>query len=153
MNSDFIKIIKPQTLQEFEAYYFLRYKILRKPWNRELGSEKDDQEADSIHAMACNQDNLVLGVCRLQLNSTHEAQIRYMAVEENVQGFGIGRKLMEFMEKEAIKINASKIILHSRASANNFYEKCGYVVVEKSYLMWGEIQHYLMEKEIKKSDF
>ena len=57
------------------------------------------------------------------------------------------------MEKEAIKINASKIILHSRASANNFYEKCGYVVVEKSYLMWGEIQHYLMEKEIKKSDF
>ena len=85
MNSDFIKIIKPQTLQEFEAYYFLSYKILRKPWNRELGSEKDDQEADSIHAMACNQNKLVLGVCRLQLNSTHEAQIRYMAVEENVR--------------------------------------------------------------------
>jgi N-acetylglutamate synthase-like GNAT family acetyltransferase len=148
LNPESIKISQPQTSKEFEAYYLVRYEQLRKPWNQPLGSEMDDIESLCIHAMASDNNDNIVGVCRIQFNSNNEAQIRYMAVVEKAQGLGIGRKLIDYMETQAVKHGAHKIILHSRFNAVDFYKKCGYSVKEKSYLMWGEIQHYLMEKII-----
>lgn len=139
---------KPQSPEDFEAYYLLRYEVLRKPWAQPPGSEKDDNEEESVHAMACNQNGDVLGVCRLQMNSKEEAQLRFMGVKANTQGTGVGRKLIHFMEEEARQMGASYIILQARENAVPFYEKCGYKVIEKTFLMWGEIQHYLMKKSI-----
>lgn len=143
-----IIIKEPQTLKEFEAYYLLRYEVLRKPWNQPPGSEKDTNEDSSIHIMACDKNNQVLGVCRLQFNSPSEAQLRYMCVKENTQGLGIGKKLIAYSEEKAKKLGAKKIILQAREIAVEFYKKCGYSIVEKSFLMWDEIQHYLMTKLI-----
>jgi predicted GNAT family N-acyltransferase len=148
LNNDFIKITEPQTPQEFEAYFLLRYNILRKPWNQPFGSEKDEQEGQCIHAMACDKNKNVVGVCRLQFNSAGEAQIRYMAVKDDVQGMGVGRKLIDFLECKVRQKNTKKIILQSRENAVEFYKKNGYVIIEKSYLLWGQIQHYLMEKQL-----
>lgn len=148
MQINSIIFLEPQTPKEFEAYYLLRYEILRKPWNKPFGSEKDEQEDESIHMMACDENRNILGVCRLQFNSANEAQLRYMAVKEGTQGLGIGKKLIEYAEDKAKEKCAKKMILQSREIAIGFYEKCGFKIVEKSYLMWGEIQHYLMEKEL-----
>lgn len=148
MLKDQIKISEPQTPQEFEAYYLLRYEVLRKPWNQPVGSEKDEHEHSSVHAMACDDQNNVLGVCRLQYNSATEAQLRFMGVKPNTQGGGIGKKLMAHMEDKAKAHGSKRMILQARENAVEFYKKCGYRVVEKSFLMWGEIQHYLMEKAL-----
>ena len=98
--------------------------------------------------MACDQNNNVLGVCRLQFNTPLEAQLRFMGVKENTQGLGIGKKLIAFAEEKAKNKGATKIILQAREIAIEFYKKCGYSIVEKSFLMWDEIQHYLMEKKL-----
>ena len=98
--------------------------------------------------MACDQNNNVLGVCRLQFNSPTEAQLRFMGVKENTQGLGIGKKLIAFAEQKAKQQGAKKLILQAREIALEFYKKCGYTLVKKSFLMWDEIQHYLMEKEL-----
>lgn len=145
-----VSIKEPQTPKEFEAYYLLRYEILRKPWNQPPGSEKDAQEDTSVHIMATDTDEHknVLGVCRIQFNSDSEAQLRFMAVKEDTQGLGIGRKLIEYAEAKAKGNGASSMILQSREIAVEFYKKCGYAVIEKSFLMWGEIQHYLMRKNL-----
>ena len=143
-----ISIKEPQTPKEFEAYYLLRYEVLRKPWNKPLGSEKDENEKTSIHIMAVDDNKTVLGVCRIQFNSDSETQLRFMAVKENTQGLGIGRKLIEYAETTAKKKGANSMILQAREIAVDFYKKCGYTIIEKSFLMWDEIQHYLMEKEL-----
>ena len=148
MKNNSIIIKEPRTIEELEAYYLLRYQILREPWNQPFGSEKDEQENISIHAMAYYNEKNILGVCRLQFNSNEEAQLRYMAVAKNNQGFGIGKKLIEYMEERTRIEGTKKIVLHARENALPFYEKCGYRIIEKSYLMWGEIQHYLMEKKL-----
>lgn len=147
MNNSII-ISRPQTTKEFEAYYLLRYKILREPWGQPLGSEKDEQEKSSIHIMASDNNKMVIGVCRLQFNSEQEAQIRFMAVEKNTQGMGIGKKMLDFIEKEAMTNGRREIILQARENAVEFYKRCGYQVVEKSFLMYNEIQHFLMKKII-----
>ena len=149
MKSFKIKIHEPQTKQKFEAYYLLRYEVLRKPWNQPIGSEKDDLEAVSIHAFAEDNDDRILGVCRMHLNSSTEAQIRFMGVASHAQGLGVGKKLVQYLENKAKEKGIQKIILQSRENAVGFYLKCGYTKMEKTYLMWGEIQHYLMTKELQ----
>ncbi len=144
-----ITIVEPQTSEEFEAYFLVRYNVLRKPWRKPIGSEKDEMEKDCTHAMAIDSNGNIIGVCRLQFNSPSQAQIRYMAVIESEQGQGIGSRLLHYMEDKAKRNNVKNVILHARSSALNFYLNCGYVNNGKSYLLWDSIQHYLMSKFFK----
>ena len=141
-----IKICFPQGKQ-FEDYYELRWRVLRKPWNQPRGSEKDELEDKSIHIMACDGDKIV-GVARLHFNSKEEAQIRYMAVDENYRRRGIGSMMLQRSEEIAKERGASHIVLNARENAVGFYEKNGYKIVEKSYVLFGEIQHYKMMKKL-----
>ncbi len=141
-----IKICFPRGKQ-FEKYYELRWKILRKPWNQPRGSERDDIEDEAIHIMACDDDKIV-GVARLHFNSMEEAQIRYMAVDEKYRGQGIGSMMLRRLEEIAKKKGAKYIILNARENAVNFYKKNGYSTVEKSYVLFNTIQHYKMMKNL-----
>lgn len=140
-------IIKsPETPEEFEKYYYLRWKILRAPWNQPKGSEKDDLEKQSIHIIAVENDE-VIGVGRAHFNSSSEAQFRYMAVDDQWQGKGIGKRILDELERPVIENGAMKIILHARDNAVKFYERNGYKIVKPSHTLFGVIPHYLMEKQ------
>ena len=60
----------------------------------------------------------------------------------------LGNTIIEKLELLARNKKSSKIILHSRDNAVKFYEKNGFIVIEKSYLLFDEIQHFLMEKTL-----
>jgi N-acetylglutamate synthase-like GNAT family acetyltransferase len=142
------KVTQPQTPSDLEKYYALRYEVLRKPWGEPVGSEKDEQENECVHAMIKDDKGDVLAVCRLQMNDPLTGQVRYMGVRAGMQGKGLGKQIMDFMEKTACEKGAQKVILHARENAVKFYESCGYHHVEQSYLLFGTIQHYLMEKNL-----
>jgi len=145
-------IKQPETDKEFEEYYHLRWKLLRAPWNQPEGSEIDDIEAQCFHIMAVmmNEDkkDKVIGVARLQFNTDSKAQIRYMAVAKEQERKGVGRKLMNAMESYARSTMCKHIVLDAREPAVAFYQKLGYRLIEKSYLLFGEIQHFRMQKEL-----
>jgi predicted GNAT family N-acyltransferase len=141
-------IIKPpETESDFEQYFQLRWKILRKPWHQKKGTEQDNDEKTSYHLMAI-ENNTVLGVARLQLITQNKAQLRYMAVENTHSGLGIGKAIVQSMENYALNNNIHSIMLHARENAVGFYEKLGYKIIEKSYLLFDSIQHYEMKKEL-----
>ncbi len=143
-NSNFV-VEQPSTKQDFETYYDLRYQVLRKPWRQPIGSEFDETDDTSIHAFIRNND-IAIACARLHFVDDITAQIRYMAVHQNYQGKGLGKLVINYLEDIAKKNKRSRIILHARENAVRFYESCGYATKEKSYLLWEEIQHYLMEK-------
>ena len=144
-----MEIIEPNTSDEFKIYYKLRYEVLREPWFQPKGSERDDEEETSLHRMIIDEPKgKAVAVGRLQFNSIEEAQIRYMAVSDDYQGKGYGRKMVKALDKIAREKGSRKIILQSRGNAVEFYEKNGYKIIEKSYLLFDEIQHWLMEKEL-----
>ncbi|MCD6573014.1 MAG: GNAT family N-acetyltransferase [Thermoplasmata archaeon] len=130
-----------------KKYYELRWEILRKPWNQPRGSERDDMEDKAIHIMACD-GNKIVGVARLHFNGIKEAQIRYMAVEEGYRRRGIGSMMLRRLEEMAKEKGAEYIILNARENAVNFYKKNGYSIIEKSYVLFNEIQHYKMKKKL-----
>ncbi len=141
------KIYSPQTEKEFEKYYQLRWRILRKPWNRPRGSEKDEFEESAIHIIAkINCD--IIGVGRVHLNSETEAQIRYMAVEEKYRGKGIGSLILKALEKKSKMLGAKYIILNSRDNAIKFYEKNHYKIIGKAHTLFGKIEHWRMKKDL-----
>ena len=144
-----MKIIEPTTSEEFKKYYNLRYEILRKPWGQPLGSERDEGEGTSIHRMIIdNKTGNALAVGRLQFNSTHEAQIRYMAVADDLQGKGLGNQIILALEDVAQGKGVQRIILSARGNALQFYKNNGYEIVKKTHFLFGEIQHWLMGKEL-----
>jgi len=142
-----MKLKEPTTSEDFEKYFELRWRILRAPWKQPKGSEQDDEEGRSHHIMAMEND-LLIGVARLQFPEQNIAQLRYMAIDRRYQNKGIGREIVAYMEDIARKNNAEQLILHARNNALGFYEKLGYKITEKSYLLFNSIQHYKMRKEL-----
>jgi N-acetylglutamate synthase-like GNAT family acetyltransferase len=143
-----MQVREPKTKKEFQKYYDLRWRILRKPWNQPKGSEKDELEKESIHIMLCEKGK-PLGVGRVHFNSPKEAQIRYMAVEEGLHGKGIGTTILKELEKRAREKGANHIVLNARDSATGFYKKHGYHITGKAHTLFGVIPHYKMRKELK----
>ncbi|MFM8242546.1 MAG: GNAT family N-acetyltransferase [Crocinitomicaceae bacterium] len=139
------EIRSPKSDKEWVEYYDLRYRVLRKPWNQPRGSERNDGDESGLH-FALFESGIIKAIARLDESAPFEAQVRFVAVEFNNQGCGYGRLIMEACENLAKNRGDLKMILHAREVALDFYKRLDYKLVEKSHLLFGEIQHYLMVK-------
>jgi predicted GNAT family N-acyltransferase len=138
----------PETHSEWEAYYDLRYRIMREPLNQPVGSERNEGDSSGEH-FALFENNIIKAIARLDKHSEGVAQVRFVAVETDVQGKGYGKKIMQATEKRALELGNHKMILHARDYALDFYTRLEYQTIEKSYKLFDVLQHFLMEKELK----
>jgi N-acetylglutamate synthase-like GNAT family acetyltransferase len=145
--SDF-SITHPSTPQEFEEYFDLRWRILRSPWGQPRGSEKDNMEEDSEHVSIRSENGLHIGVGRLHQLNADEAQIRYMAVENNFRNKGVGLTIYSYLENIAHHKGLKRIIVNARLSAIGFYEHLGFIIISDGATLFNEIEHKVMQKEI-----
>ena len=136
------------TQNQIDGIIDLRYEILRKPWNQPKETSTDGMEESAINAFIEDNDK-VIACGRLQDNGGGVGQIRYMAVDDNYQGKGLGKLIVTKLEEEARKINLHTIELQARENAVEFYKSQDYSVKETSFKLWDIIQHYLMAKELK----
>lgn len=133
---------------DIERILQLRYKVLRAPWNQPIDTATDTIEDKCINAYIEDENGKVIACGRLQKNENKIGQIRFMAVSDDYQGKGLGKLIVGHLEKRAKELQLKSIELQARENAVNFYKSCGYSIKEKSFLLWGIIQHYLMEKEL-----
>ena len=56
--------------------------------------------------------------------------------------------IVNALEQEAGNRNINSIVLDAREPAVGFYEKLGYSIEKKSYLLFNEIQHFRMRKHL-----
>lgn len=136
------------TKEQVEAIIALRYTILRKPWNQPAETASDQLENSSLNAFIQDDKGMVIACGRLQENEGKIGQVRFMAVDNAHQGKGLGKKILNFLEAKGKELSLKKIELQARENALEFYKANDYQVKEKSFLLWGLIQHYLMEKEL-----
>ena len=142
-----IEIRSPKTASEWQDYYDLRYRVLRKPLNQPLGSEKNEGDITGEH-FALYENGHLKAIARLDISEPKIAQVRFVAVESDTQGKGYGKLIMTATEEKAKKDGNEKMILHARDYAVKFYEKLNYQLIEKSYKLFDVLQHYLMEKKL-----
>jgi N-acetylglutamate synthase-like GNAT family acetyltransferase len=144
------KVKEAKNKTELDAILKLRYKILREPWGQPASSATDDLENTSVNAYIEDEAGNAIACGRLQENENKTGQIRFMAVDNTYQGKGLGKLIVDHLEKKAEDLQLKIIELQARENALKFYESCGYKIRSKSFLLWGIIQHYLMEKEVGK---
>jgi N-acetylglutamate synthase-like GNAT family acetyltransferase len=136
------------TNQQLNSIFKLRYEVLRKPWSQTIDSATDQLEHKSINAFIQNNKGVYIACGRLQENENKIGQIRFMAVDQNYQGKGLGKLIITSLEEKAKELKLNKIQLQARENAVSFYKNNGYVMIEKTFLLWDQIQHFLMEKQI-----
>ncbi|GAB3304046.1 GNAT family N-acetyltransferase [Hymenobacter tenuis] len=144
-------ITTPASAAEWDAYYQLRYAVLRQPWQQPPGSERadDDLAPTTTHALILAPDtSAAVAVGRLHPSGPGQGQLRFMAVHPSWQGRGLGRAVLLHLEAAARTQGMQEIVLHARAEAVQFYQRLGYEVVAPSHLLFGTIPHFLMRRAL-----
>jgi predicted GNAT family N-acyltransferase len=131
----------PEQLESIE----LRRDVLRKPLGLDFQQRDLDAESSQFH-MAYIKDGQVQGILILK-PATEEGVIRMrqVAVRADLQGQGIGKKLVGFSEDWSIRNGYKRMELHARKTAVDFYKSMGYASEGDEFLEVG-IPHMLMYK-------
>ncbi len=133
--------------KEYLQMVDLRNEILRKPLGLTFEPEELDREKEDTLISAFEED-ILLGCCLLTKVDTKCVRLRQMAVQNNLQGKGIGAAMMNYAENVARDAGYQKMIMHARKTAIGFYEKLGYKVTGKEFEEI-TIPHYIMEKKLR----
>lgn len=124
----------------------LREEILRKPLGLEFSEDELEEEYNQFH-LAAISENKIISILLLQVVDPQRIKMRQVAVQQNLQGKGIGKSLVLFAEKFALEKGFSKMGLHARMEAVPFYEKLGYETFGEQF-MEVNIPHYFMSKQL-----
>ena len=141
-----IVIKSPTTKDDFKAYYAVRYRTLREPLGHLKGTEKDDYEPISEHFMAVDTDtNQVWGVIKLFEKAPGVGNFSHLAVDPDHQHKGIGKMLLEAVEKRARERGFQTLGTMSRVTATAYFERRGYHIrgiptphLGTAHLVWVE---------------
>lgn len=144
-------VSSPRTQAEMQAALDLRYRVLREPWGQPPGSEQDPMDTEAFHLTVMAPCGRLLGTGRLHWNSDAEAQIRYMAVEENARGRNVGRDLVWGLEAAARRSNVKSIVLQAREDVEGFYRKLGYRTIGPGPTLFETVRHVKMQKDLHAS--
>ncbi|WP_341228366.1 GNAT family N-acetyltransferase [uncultured Arcticibacterium sp.] len=124
----------------------LRDEILRKPINLKIEDDDLSDEVNQIHFVAL-LDNELVGVVVLK-KEDQIGKLRQMAVNPEIQGKQIGRKLVDTLEAYAKENGIKEINLHARHYAAGFYEKLGYANTSKPAFEEVGMKHFEMAKAL-----
>jgi predicted GNAT family N-acyltransferase len=89
----------------------------------------------------------MLACCLLTKVDHCTVKLRQMAVQNNLQGKGIGASIMSFAETVARDKGFKKLTMHARDTAIGFYEKFDYKVNGESFIEVN-VPHHIMEKRL-----
>ena len=133
--------------KEYKQMLKLRHQILRKPLNLTFSTDELEREKNDVLIGAFDEDK-ILGCCLLTQVDKDCVRLRQMAVQNNLQGKGIGAAMMNFAENVARDLGYRKLIMHARKTAIGFYEKLGYKVSGKEFEEIS-LPHIIMEKKLR----
>ena len=113
----------------------LRYRILREPLGLGFTPEQLASESNDLHlaAYAANLDGALVGCLVLSPVDESVIKMRQVAVQETLQGRGIGTALVEQAEEEARNRGFARMVLSARDTAVLFYVRHGYEIIGEPY--------------------
>ncbi len=132
--------------KEYLQMVKLRNDILRQPLGLSFTPDELAREKEDI-LIGAFDDEVMLACCILTRDENHSLRLRQMAVQNNLQGKGIGASMMNFAEILTRDKGYKKLVMHARETAVGFYEKLGYSVVGDKFTEV-TIPHFVMEKKL-----
>ncbi len=133
--------------KEYNDTLELRNKVMRIPLGLNIHDEDFSCEKESV-IVGAFEDESMLGV-GVMSNKDDVYKVEYVCVDSDIQSRGVGSKMLDFLEKTAVKKGGKKISLDARVSAKEFYLRHGYKTVGEIFLLdYAPVEHIVMEKDI-----
>ena len=132
--------------KEYKQMVALRMEILRKPLGLSFTEDELANEKNDILIGAFDEDK-ILACCLLTKVDSATVKLRQMAVQNNLQGKGIGASMMSFAETVARDKGFKKLMMHARNTAIGFYEKFDFKVKGNEFIEVN-VPHHVMEKRL-----
>lgn len=127
----------------------IRHQVLRKNKPIETCYFNKDNEKDTYH-LGVFLASKPIGICTLVHNpkkiesNNYSYQLRGMAIVEDHQGKGVGRKLLQHLPQFCFQKNISSIWCNARIKAVPFYQKHNFSSTGIPFDMAGVGMHQLM---------
>lgn len=138
------KIINPYS-KEYEKVVDLRQDILRTPLGLVFTEAELEREKNNIQIAGFIDDDIIATASLTAEPPSY--RMRLVAVKENLQGLGVGSKLLDFCNAYAKEKGMTSIYCHAREHAIPFYKKKGYVAEGEDFNEVG-IMHIKMRKTL-----
>jgi GNAT superfamily N-acetyltransferase len=115
----------------------LRHRVLRTGLPRESANFAGDDEAGTIHLAAVLGEEIVgcATVMRISFEGEGACQLRGMGVDEEYQHAGIGKMLLEEVDRVALGQGVGLLWANARAPALGFYRRQGWEVVGGEFVV------------------
>ncbi len=134
------------TEQERDEAFCVRKEVFVKEQGISEALVFDANDDIALHVIA-RDNGCVVGTARILLLTERQAKVERMAVLSVSRRYGIGKKILQFMENELRRREIRQITLHAQYNTAVFYEACGFRESGKPFLEAG-IKHILMKKEL-----
>ncbi|MET0391661.1 MAG: GNAT family N-acetyltransferase [Chitinophagaceae bacterium] len=131
---------------EYDRMIALRMDLLCRPLGLSFTAEQLEKEKQDW-LIAAFEDEAMTGCCVLTHFDDTTLQLRQMAVRQDIQHSGTGRRILSFAEQTARENGYTTLMMHARDVATGFYEKCGYHIAGEPFTEV-TILHYCMEKKL-----
>lgn len=139
-------LVTPHLGRNYWKAVDLRHDILREPLGLRFTREQLLAEDKDIHVVY-RFDNVVWACLVLTPLDDKRIKMRQVAVDDDLQGKGIGSKLLEWSEALAKDKGYQWMECNARKGAVPFYLKHGYQTVGDEFVEVG-IPHYHMQKQL-----
>jgi len=106
--------------------------------------EWDGRDGEALHFLAI-RDKTPVGTARLRMLPDGVAKVERVAVRRDLRGRGVGRLLMEAVERRARQLGAREAALGAQVTAIPFYQRLGWTAEGPVFLDAG-IPHRRMRK-------
>ena len=114
---------------------------------KEFSAQKVMERANNGHMYVVLDDNKIIGTGTISdyWGYIDESILLTIFVLPEYHGMGIGRKIIETLEKDELFLRAKRVEVCASITACGFYEKCGYRYKDGVKKL-DEENHYRMEK-------
>jgi N-acetylglutamate synthase-like GNAT family acetyltransferase len=137
---DILKI-KQSDCELYQQERELRNEVLLRPIGLpDYGWEHNDKEAAHFVAV---KDHIVVGCVLLVKRENNRAQLMQMAVKEEFQSTGVGKKLLQKLIENAKNQNIKEVYCHARENAIPFYLKNNFKIYDKPFVEVGVVHNYM----------
>jgi GNAT superfamily N-acetyltransferase len=130
----------------------LRHAVLRAGLPRESALFPGDERPDAIHVVGEAPDGRIVGCVTLHPSRWKDApawQLRGMATDAAVRGTGVGRAMLDVVERE---VRSPSPILqlwcNARVAAAGFYQRAGWAMESEQFEIPSAGPHVRMSKRL-----
>ena len=135
--------------EEYAQCLRLRDEVLRRPLGLNLFAEDLSGEGNCRHIAALRGEKAA-GTAQLLPDPERPGamRVRQVAVSADCRGQGLGRKMLDFAVRLAVREGFSAVTVHARETAAGFYRKMGFIQTGPGFLEVG-IPHLPMELALR----